>query len=79
LQKWAAWGKTCKMLRKLSTPTLRLSRRGTIFYVRWTDPTTGRSKAVSTGTPDRRQAETQRQQLMDKLLAGEAGGGLVER
>jgi hypothetical protein len=66
------------MLRTLNTPILRLSRRGTIFYVRWTDPTTGRTKAVSTGTTDRRQAETQRQQLMDKLLAEEAGSGLEE-
>jgi hypothetical protein len=57
------------MPQKFQSPTYRLRRRGEIYYVSWTDPEAGRTKAVSTGTTDRRKAEVQRAQLMRLLSA----------
>lgn len=52
--------------RKLDQPNYRLNPRRGRWFIDWTDPASGRTRSVSTGTPDRRAAEIWR----DQWIAG---------
>lgn len=52
--------------RKLARPTYRLNLRRGRYFIDYTDPDTGRTRSVSTGTAERRAAEVWR----DQWLAG---------
>lgn len=52
--------------KKLDEPNYRLKRRGRFWTIAWTDPATGRSRAVSTGAADLAEARVWR----DQWLAG---------
>src|SRR6516225_12217903 len=51
---------------KPDRPTYRLKRRGSRWFINWTDEITGYTRSVSTGQTDRKKAEIWR----DQWIAG---------
>ena len=51
----------------------RQGRRGPVYYLRWHDATTGKVKAKSTKTADKRRADTLRSAKLEELREGGSG------